>query len=140
MILISMVDFVLKQKEKMNCLLSQNAFEYYKTTSRYANFLKEPLKLEMFVPCDDDGNFLENPSNKIYPASMSFSNEIEYYNLKHQQAKEKVLFDGFRFQNEGYVTNGIFKFNEEYLENKTIEDLIQFDLTLTQTAIEKLGL
>ena len=29
----------------------------------YAKFLKQPLKLEMFVPCDDEGNILKAPTD-----------------------------------------------------------------------------
>jgi hypothetical protein len=109
--------------------------ECEKITSRYAYFLKQPLKLEMFVPCDDDEIIIE----RHY---QYFDNEKEHENYikEIEEAKEKVLFEGFRFQNEGYVTNGIFKFDEEYLENKTIEDLIKYDLELTKSAIKKIGL
>ena len=29
--------------------------------NNYAKFLNQPLKLEMFVPCDDKGNVLDEP-------------------------------------------------------------------------------
>lgn len=31
------------------------------TIERYAKFLKQPIELWMFVPCDEDGNVLEEP-------------------------------------------------------------------------------
>ena len=46
--LISMVDFILEQHEQ--CISSTNA------TYKYANFLKQPLELWMFVPCDENGD------------------------------------------------------------------------------------
>ena len=49
--LISMTDFVLEQSKKiMNCELTH--LESHHQIVDYANFLKQPLKLEMFVPCD----------------------------------------------------------------------------------------
>ena len=60
--LISMTDFVFEQKNFWN----GNEFEFEelgKDCVKYANFLKQPLKLEMFFPCDEDGNVLEMPVN-----------------------------------------------------------------------------
>jgi len=52
--LISMTDFVLSKK--------------YTATGHenYANFLKQPLELWMFIPCDEDGNVLEEPDIEDY--------------------------------------------------------------------------
>jgi hypothetical protein len=50
-----MTDFVLKQSERIiNCELTH--LESHHQIVDYAKFLKQPLKLEMFVPCDEDGN------------------------------------------------------------------------------------
>ena len=42
----------------------------------YVNFLKQPLELRMFVPCDEYGNVLEepvyDPSNEQYWSSEFF--------------------------------------------------------------------
>jgi len=129
--LIKMVDFVLDTKQNLEI-----GKDFIEVVCNYANFLKQPLKLEMFVPCDKNNEII------IERHCQYFDNEKEHENYIKEinEAKEKVLFEGFRFQKEGYVTNGIFKFDEEYLENKTIEYLIEFSLTLTQSAIKKLGL
>ena len=53
--LISMTDFVLEQDKLMRNKLNDPITFTIKVTD-YALFLKQPLKLEMFVPCDEDGN------------------------------------------------------------------------------------
>jgi hypothetical protein len=55
--LISMTDFVLEQKSNLDF----NPSNKWKDCLNYANFLNQPLKLEMIVPCDEDGNVLEEP-------------------------------------------------------------------------------
>ena len=62
--LISMTDFVLN----INELVSKESDQFFQSwqnkkmmiIENYARFLKEPLRIEMFVPCDEDGNVLED--------------------------------------------------------------------------------
>ena len=144
--LIGMVDFVCENTYKWELILN------------YANFLKQPLELGMFVPCDEDGNLIEHPR----PIEGDLGNII-YKDLfyKYKQAKERVLFEGFQYcesQKNGIELNlQLFispytKDGRIYLTKKetngyhswfqlfTIEDLVQCDLTLTDSAIKKLGL
>ena len=65
--LISMTDFVLgieqnsyTKTEKYNIIEWQSKCESFDKIIKYANFLKQPLKLGMFVPCDENGNVLED--------------------------------------------------------------------------------
>ena len=51
--LISMTDFVISLWDK-----DITTEDFAQTTIKYATFLKQPLKLEMFIPCDEDGNIL----------------------------------------------------------------------------------
>lgn len=78
--LISMTDFCLQ-------LLNENApyneVKMLTQISNYANFLKQPLKLEMFVPC---------VNKKPLPV---------FYSTKWYKAKEKVLFKDFTVLSEG---------------------------------------
>ena len=48
----------------------------------------------MFVPCDDEGNVLEEPKDyeQRLPNMMTEYNDEIY---RYKQAKEKVLFEGF---------------------------------------------
>lgn len=67
----------------------------------YAEFLKQPLKLEMFVPCDDS-----------------------------EQAKEKVLFEGF----DEDSANMLMYYND------SIEHIVYNNIELTPNAIKQFGL
>lgn len=127
--LISMTDFVLQRAKKS--ILPLNVIETFKEGGKitneifnYANFLKQPLKLEMFVPCDEEGNVLEEPDKEFELSYWDCSTKIS----KYQQAKEKVLFEGFR------VSKAKLFINSE----KTIEDLIKYDLTLTPNATKQI--
>jgi len=137
--LISMVDYVLKDES----MSSSNIINY-------AKFLKQPLKLWMFVPCDEDGNVLEDPTHN--GKSIETMREL----LKeYQQAKERCLFDGFFNTTESpqykmYIQNGMQSVfyiarNSTTVKNiwgmRTIEDLIKdTPIQLTQTAIKQIGL
>lgn len=138
--LISMTDFVLEQE--LPTYLQKDEFEeaYYKLHN-YANFLKKPLTLEMFVPCDEDGNVLEEP-NRI--SNMNWdAKKLEDWSLnchEYQQAKERVLFDGFKLK-DGFIIMPDKQFlDTSKLKNKIVENLINEHYTLTESAIKKLGL
>jgi len=107
--LIGMTDFVLEQG--YNPL--QNDTECWVKTHNYAKFLKQPLELWMFVPCDEDGNFLEEPI--LNPICCRKPNDDgggcpeccgspdpDYDTIEwslYFQAKERCLFEGFEVQN-----------------------------------------
>jgi len=121
---------------------------------KYANFLKQPLKKGMFVPCDENDNVLETPIDIYYrPDFMCQKYPQECYegDLKsYNKAKEKVLFDGFELiycvENATCISNkktdtNILFFNDgrilldskeikEVKEVKTIEELVPYNLTL----------
>jgi len=132
--LISMTDFVLDQKSKFNTETLQKIFNY-------ASFLKQPLKLEMFVPCDDEGNILEEET--IYSKEESCVFDSDAFD-KYQKAKEKVLFEGdFTLKEHG--ENKVVYLNENsfytsWNKSKTIENLLYLNLTLTQNAIKQFKL
>lgn len=132
--LISMTDFILKQDKY------KNKFYELKSIQNYANFLKQPLELWMFVPCDDNGNFIDEPIDyKIWekafhpkPATLRLKRYMDY-----QQAKERCLFKRFGYENETETHFILLQNNWEKSIPKiwTIEDLIGrgFDLKLTKT-------
>jgi len=158
--LISMTDFVLQQ--------DITDIKQRDSIVKYANFLNQPLKLEMFVPCDDEENVLEEPNrwNDYLEFPESFDGNKEWDELyDYQQAKEKVLFEDsilidetmyhqtkrvlimlksyptFRILNQFYYRDGsierqLFPNNE----NLRIEDLIKFELELTESALKQIGL
>jgi hypothetical protein len=124
-----MTDFVLQVVQTPNV---NEAICWEQTEARlqkiyqYSLFLKQPLKLGMFVPCDKDGNFLEEPKKEAYEVGAgvkcggwdylynSEDKAIGYYNkpqfdkdlLKYQKAKEKVLFNGFKSTARFKVSSG----------------------------------
>ena len=134
--LISMTDYV---------LLDKHAGSPINMNKQYAHFLKQPLKLGMFFPCDEDGNLLD-----------AFVHIVEgVFSREYQQAKERVLFEGLELnqkdaQKRGDITcltlssiqitffkveNGIFLdelITNKTIEIKTIEDLIPYNLTLIE--------
>ena len=89
---------------------------------KYANFLKQPLKLEMFVPCDEDGNVLEEPKIEEEYVDEHTTQIFAQYQYDLDKAKEKVLFEGIEFRKNGGVnfltikedTFAFFDFNVKF--------------------------
>ena len=150
----SMTDFITWVDEKRN-----GNGGHYDIIIRYKNFLKQPLKLGFFVPCDENGNVLEKPINfnvwekmhKSEGSTMGFSEHEKYL-----KAKERVLFKYFKVVEYSDNTieivsdtapNFIIPFKK--LSNKDweqrynhIEDLLKsiIKIQLTETAIKQIGL
>ncbi len=60
----------------------------------YATFLKQPLRLEMFVPCDDNGNVLEEPTrDNFLTHGICRTDDFTKALKEYKKAKEKVLFE-----------------------------------------------
>jgi len=126
--LISMVDFVLADKY---------AGSPINTNKQYANFLKQPLELWMFVPCDEDGNVLEK-SCEVFDDKCRYCACREY-----QKAKERVLFDGWNVNFETGIKTCISNESEYMLflpSIMTIENILYTKPTLTHTALKQIGL
>lgn len=98
-------------------LMNETNSGYRRKRNLYDKFIEQPLKLEMFVPCDEDGNVL---NQKL----CDFS--------KYQQAKEKVLFEGFE---KRIKDKEVFK--QHLVYTKTIKNTIEWDLTLTPNATKQ---
>lgn len=94
----------MKLQTLLEFVLESNDLESIK---KYANFLSQKPQKWMFVPCDDEGNVLEEPKAEDYfptdkpidqfteEDKIGFSN---YYSpmMIFEQAKDRVIFDGFR--------------------------------------------
>jgi len=150
--LIGMTDFVLEQREiYVNDRLTKaniGLHVYLSKTSNYANFLKQPLELWMFVPCGENGNVLELP----HPSNYNMQADVAYdlYNEDIQvfmKAKERVLFEGFEIKDglsvcdENSIIHVFWNYENIWKLSKgisTIEDLVKYNLTLTQTAKNKI--
>ena len=157
-----MTDFVLEQYQ----LFKQWKFseqQFCLKTVLYADFLKQPIKLGMFIPCDENDEPLEetigfNDWSENSVIWTSIKTESEKFNnwfvecSKYQRAKERVLFKGFEIKDgirNRVVTDRIYGLNV-FLElgddfclsknYKTIEDLVEYNLELTDYVIEQLNL
>lgn len=115
--LISMVDFVLEKDS--TCIY------------KYAKFLKQPLELGFFIPTNENGDVLQEPNRSTHTDI-----ECEQY----KQAKERCLFEGFENMPGGWARSKNIEIDDEFCQNRTIEDIVKYNLELTQTAIKQLGL
>jgi len=126
-------DFVLEQKSKLG--LGGDTYEcFYKKTTSYTDFLKQPLTLGMFVPCDENGNIL-NPKKFTIDGHPIFDGGVLY-----QEAQERVLFKGFYKEFNAVMSPAGGYLDTGRLKHKTIEDIIGANLELTESAIKQLGL
>ena len=101
----------------------------------YKDFLKQSLELWMFVPCDENGNVLED----IIGNGMihNYSEKVKQY----EQAKDKVLFEGFDIYSNGDLHNAFVTFESSSLEIMNVENLItdfQYSFYLTPNAIKRI--
>ena len=147
-----MVDFVLEQS-KTNDIDFIQGLQKLERIYKYANFIKQPLQLWMFVAC-----YLRNGIWIPY-TKETLLNTSELFN-EWEQAKERCLFDGFEFtESQNFSTvnkikNSVHWYTKDrlYLTTKkengyhsyfqlfTVEDLVQCDLQLTPTALKQIGL
>lgn len=147
--LISMTDFVFEQK-KRSFYGQIESSEILQTIYNYTEFLKQPLTLGMFVPCDEDGNILSEP--KMIEKRLGFDEiEIDYDYAEveiYKKAKEKVLFKNVTITpvEDFYIVK--IGGREVWITwtERTIEDIqhinraYEVDFELTESAINQLGL
>lgn len=128
--LIPMTDYALMQE--------QEEFDDYKKgylkIIEYARFLKLPLILGMFVPCDESGNVLTEPKliSEAREDIQDFGNKL----IAYEAAKEKVLFVGCTL--EKVQDHYVVYYNSQSIwiswTNRVIEDLIKHEIELTESA------
>jgi hypothetical protein len=151
--LISMTDFIEKIRDIMNekaPLKENKALKYFDLVFNYSDFLKTKIELGMFFPFDEKGNPVKEPD-------VDFDGTNQLYFNRYQLILDKVLFKGFIIEN-GYIQANrdtlylnnqdgldIASKNETYDKNfiwdvgfKTIEDLIPYNIKLTDVAIKRI--
>lgn len=128
---------------------------------KYADFLKQPLTLGMFVPAklvDGVWVVLEEPNHLDFKLKNSFDELVwksyfasnNYHKLydEYQEAKERVLFDGFELKyyslsNQPYLKKKGNGFSLPY-QGFNVESIIayaeKYRPTLTETAKQQIGL
>ena len=135
----SMTDFVLKIDGIVKQPEDQDTDDWslscFSVIENYANFLKQPLQLGFFVPCDENGNVLD-PSDVFKSCEKGFL---------YGKAKERVLFKGFEhylfMQADNIKHNKSRKcFSFPNYNGVIIEDLISLEVELTESAIKQIGL
>ncbi len=164
--LIPMIAFVKKQGnigieiQSIGHQQSDRARRFY-LIQKYADFLLKDIKKGMFVPCDEFDNILEEPLQEHYTDCTEEQNAKDWlYNLeKYNQAKERVLFKGFKVVDMENVVaysksikdgSGLIhlfwfdKITETWGLSHgvtTIETLTIFNsIELTETALKEIGL
>jgi len=156
--LIPLLDYVLEQEKNLNPLKLADALA---NIVNYAKFLSKPLKLSQFVPCDSNGNILEEPRMEYYDSmtgwncpedARNYQDKLEAYN----KAKSNVLFEGFEYKKEIRNSGGNYTHILEHqkleiyiqyggffisgkTEIKEIEDLVKLGLTLTENAVKTIN-
>lgn len=122
-----------------------------------SKLLKQPLNLGMFVPCDLEGNYLEEPEYSIinYGASPEMFKVFEQEQKEFKEAKNRVIFEGFNLKNKqnlemfSILSNNKIEFNyddkyktfeKERFYFETIEDVIGLNIELNQTVKKQLSL
>ena len=125
--LLSMIDFVLENAKQPYVEGTK-----YKDLVNYAKFLKQPLNLGMFVPCDEDGNILEKPSAESYIILETCEYSKEW--IDYKKAKEKVLFVFKPHFDISVIKHHIS-------QGRNIEYLANFgELELTESVLKQIGL
>lgn len=108
----------------------------------YAEFLTKPLELGFFVPCDDENNVLEEPESlKGYYETHHEGMQTEKELVKeYQQAKEKVLFEGFIYYKKGQPYSENYQVDESWCNARKIEDVITLigNVTLSEQALKQI--
>ena len=139
-----MTDFVLRINEiekEIDQFFDSWRMKQLRIIENYAQFLKQPLKLEMFVPCDDEGIVLEEPKIEEEYVDEHTTQIFAQYQYDLDKAKEKILFEGF----EPYEDYECAKYEEVYVDEEvcdgkfTVEDLIKdagnTKIKLSQTSL-----
>ena len=77
---------------------------HYDKIVRYCNFLKQELRMNMFVPCDDEGNILKEPKTALmYKTQRGECTADEMrLNREYLEAKDKVLFENVEYIQDMY--------------------------------------
>ncbi|MCA6066079.1 hypothetical protein JI747_002745 [Chryseobacterium sp. RG1] len=131
-----------------------------KLMKNYANFLKKPLRLGMFVPVDQQGNVLKEPKNYISWKTLEHNSNgetvdtaaFEEYRI-YQTAEQQCFFKDFKVDYNGYSrvrivatynTSIELSFNKtdlSFLNFQDVESLTAFDeIFLTRTALRMIGI
>lgn len=146
--LIPLLDYVLEQTGKIKPGCDYTNDQILIRIAKYAKFLSQPLKISMFIVCDENQVPLEEPRMEYYDSmtgwncpedARNYQDKLESYN----KAKSNVLFEDFSLignnhvEHKGFVVglgfkNGIFKTIEDLTKHNNTKNI----LTLTENAVK----
>jgi hypothetical protein len=115
--LIPMREFTLEMYEQIDCV-----HKFQDVVYKWAKFLGQKPELWMFIPCDEEGNVLEEP--------LHYAEFTRYETNKYQQALSRVIFEGFKLHFEygkSWAVKGQGRVIRSFDLN-TLEDLTHYDL------------
>lgn len=116
--LISTTDFVLnKEKDFNNGKIGFK--EFTNDVSNYANFLKKPLEIGMFI------NPISEPSVDAYMQPKEVDKQYSRYN----EAKDKLIFKTLIERD-----TALFHISQK----RTVEYFVPFDLELSETVVKRI--
>ncbi len=138
--LISCADFVLQESKLIRIRgWGSSTISHLNCIFNYAKFLKQPLKLEMFIPCHKG-----KPFSEFQIVCLRGPDELPELRLAYKQAEEKVLFKDCSMFDEFQVRygNGYLLHIKSWIGNEStdVEFLVKANLELTDSAIKQLGL
>lgn len=119
------IDLISKQVEYGFLTMSEG----YSLILKYQVFLKHPLELGFFVPCDANGNYMED-----------ISNEGSFAAAVYNESKSKILFEGFEWNKQGYAASKEFNIDEEMCVSlhESIESISKHPIPLTEQALKQI--
>ena len=130
--LISMTDFILSKESILdndNYKESDNTIDFI---FKYANFLKQPLTLGMFVPCDDDVNVLAEPPTREQDYEEDLVDAV--IDKRYEIAQSKVLFNT-DIQYDKHIIHFKSKQTYQRVEYNTLTDRFFFGLKTIEDCI-----
>ena len=126
-------DFALDLAKELESKEIDN-LEFKKNIENYANFLKQPLKLEMFIATRPE------PTVDAYMQPKEMTRQYDEWFEKYGK---EVLFEDFEIETnregEKVILGDYTCLKVSDLENKTIEDLVKYvHIKLTESAIKRI--
>jgi hypothetical protein len=141
--LIKMTDYISQKRDIMDREMSnQDRLTILESILHYSNFLKTPLNLGMFIPCDEKFNILKKPnhyrryvSNDYLTESPKMSEKWVEKCKEYKKAESNILFKDFHFvieeDGEKCVAIEGFVLEIEALWLMKVEDITDQDIELT---------